>query len=66
MVIQSNMSTKMIVEIWPETEAVFKKYLSPISERALLETVSLDVLTNLLDDLNNSIGSSAVTCIEGG
>jgi hypothetical protein len=28
--------------------------------------VSLDVLTNLLDDLNNSIGSSAVTCIEGG
>jgi hypothetical protein len=66
MVIQSNMSTKMIVEIWPETKAVFKKYLSPISERPLLETVSKDLLTNLLDDLNNSIGSSAVTCIEGG
>jgi hypothetical protein len=66
MVIQSNMSSKMIAGIWPETAAVFKKYHSPISEKTLQEIVSNDVLPNLLADLNKSIGSSTVTCIEGG
>jgi uncharacterized protein YejL (UPF0352 family) len=66
MVIQSKMSTKMIAAIWPETAAIFEKYHSPISERILQEIVSNDVLTNLLADLNNSIGSSSTTCIEGG
>jgi hypothetical protein len=66
LVIQSNMSTKMIIEIWPGTAAIFEKHHSPISERTLQEIVSKDVLTNLLADLNNSIGSSTVTCIKGG
>lgn len=66
MVIQSNMSPKAIAEVWELTATIFKKYNIPLSENALETFIDADILTNLLYDLNNVVGSSATTCIEGG
>ncbi len=66
MVIQSNMSPKAIVEIWGITADIFKKYNIPIINQSLETFVDKQNLTLLLQELNDSIGSSSATCIEGG
>lgn len=66
MVIHSNMSPKAIVEVWEDTEPVFKKYNVPLTERELETTIDVVILPKLLNELNFVVGSSAATCIEGG
>lgn len=66
MVIQSNMSPKAIVEVWENTAVVFKKYHVPITEKTLESLIENDILDTLLKELNNTVGSSTATCIEGG
>ncbi|CAM4051539.1 hypothetical protein [Mesobacillus zeae] len=67
MVIQSNMSPKAIIEVWEITAPIFLKFNVPLTEKSL-ETIieEADTLTNLLTELNTVVGSSSVTCIEGG
>lgn len=66
MVIQPNMSSQAIVSIWSECKKVFAKYRVPLSEKSLEDTVSQDTLNHLLAELNTVIGSTSITCIEGG
>jgi hypothetical protein len=66
MVIQSKMSPKAIVEVWEKTESVFRKYNISLSTKTLDALVTDDVLTSILKDLNDIVGSSSITCIEGG
>ncbi|MBS4171831.1 hypothetical protein [Bacillus sp. FJAT-49736] len=66
MVIQSNMTSKAIREIWEETSEVFQKYNVPIIEKALQELVNDNILHLLITELNKVVGSSNATCIEGG
>jgi hypothetical protein len=66
MVIQSNMSPKAIAEVWELTVTIFEKYNIPLSEIAMEIFIDADIVTNLLFDLNNRVGSSATTCIAGG
>jgi len=56
-----------IVNSWDETKEVFKKYDIPInSNKALKEHLKGEELDLLITDINKTIGSSEVTCIEGG
>jgi hypothetical protein len=66
MVIQANMNAKAIVEIWGSTMDTFIKYNVPISAISLETMVDESVLPALLSELNMVVGSSGVTCIEGG
>jgi hypothetical protein len=66
MVIQSNMSPNAIVDVWEITSNVFEKYKIPKSEEALESLIEETDLGNLLVELNNAVGSSTTTCIEGG
>jgi hypothetical protein len=66
MVIQSNMTSKAIAEVWEETVAVFQKYNVPITNKALQVLVIDNALHVLLTELNNVVGSSTATCAEGG
>ncbi|WP_019153609.1 hypothetical protein [Robertmurraya massiliosenegalensis] len=67
MVIQSNMSPERIINAWGETAVVFKKYILPMHSKQSLETlVGNELLVSLLQELNSVVGSSSVTCIEGG
>jgi hypothetical protein len=67
MVIQQNMPVSGIVAAWLETEVVIRRYGIPAnSNKALQEHVSGEILQNVLNDLNQSIGSSEMTCVEGG
>lgn len=66
MVIQSNMSPKSIVEVWEHTLTVFEKHHVPLSEKTLESLIEADDLSILLIELNEIVGSSAVTCVEGG
>nr|WP_304220252.1 hypothetical protein [Fredinandcohnia onubensis] len=66
MVIQSNMSSIAIVEVWENTMDIFKKYNLPISENTLETMVHKSVIPTLLSELNTVVGSSSSTCIEGG
>ena len=66
MVIQSNMSPKAIVEAWKVTVTIFKKHNVPLTEQAMETFIESDILNNLLLELNNIVGSSNATCIEGG
>jgi hypothetical protein len=66
MVIQSNMTSKAITEVWENTVQVFQKYEVPITKNELKELVSDNSLQVLLTELNNVVGSSNATCIEGG
>ncbi|SEM11468.1 hypothetical protein SAMN05192533_10162 [Mesobacillus persicus] len=66
MVIQSNMSSKAIIEIWGTTIDVFKKFNVPIAGDPLKTLVDDDKLPEILKELNQTIGSSSVTCTEGG
>jgi hypothetical protein len=65
MVIQSNMTSKAITEVWEETVEVFQKYNVPITEKTLQVLVKDNIL-KILTELNNVVGSSNATCIEGG
>jgi hypothetical protein len=66
MVIQSYMTSKAITEVWEETVEVFQKYNVPITNKALQVLVTDNALLVLLTELNNEVGSSTATCIEGG
>lgn len=67
MVIQKNMPVSEIVKVWPETLAVFKKYtISIISNDSLEKVVDESNLTTILNELNQTVGSSEITCVEGG
>ncbi|WP_312471765.1 hypothetical protein [Neobacillus sp.] len=66
MVIQSNMSPKAIVEVWENTVDVFNKYKVPLTEEILETFVEADILGTLLKEINTIVGSSTVTCVEGG
>jgi hypothetical protein len=66
MVIQPNMSSKAITEVWDSTNEVFRKHGVPISEVALETIFDTNTLNTLLSELNHIVGSSTSTCIEGG
>lgn len=66
MVIQPNMSPKAIVEVWGNTATIFKKYKIPLTEKALETLSEVNTLSILLKELNDLVGSSTTTCIEGG
>ena len=66
MVIQSNMSSNAIVEVWADTEEVFNKYNIPFTNLMLETLVETEFLPLLLQELNSFVGSSTATCIEGG
>ncbi|MCH6267687.1 hypothetical protein KHB02_019385 [Bacillus sp. FJAT-50051] len=66
MVIQPNMASKAIAEVWKETVEVFQKYNVPITEKALQVLVTENTIKILLTELNKVVGSSTATCIEGG
>lgn len=67
MVIQRNMSPQAITEIWVETNKVFKEFKVPVTNHSLSSLVKDDIsLQLLLTELNNVIGSTYTTCIEGG
>jgi hypothetical protein len=60
------MSSKAIVEIWENTSVIFIKYHIPIVDQPLDELVESDLMPDLRIELNHLIGSSTITCIEGG
>jgi hypothetical protein len=60
MVIQSNMTSKAITEVWEDTVKV-QKYNVPISSKALKELVTDNSLQVLLAEFNNLVGSSTAT-----
>ncbi|MBT2730923.1 hypothetical protein J7E63_29370 [Bacillus sp. ISL-75] len=66
MVIQANMSPKAIIKFWEETREIFEKYNVPQSEKSLQDLVESHLLTSLLSGLNSAVGSSNLTCVEGG
>jgi hypothetical protein len=66
MVIQSNMSPKAIVEVWGVTANIFKKYNIPLTDQSLDTLLEKQKLLFLIQELNTTVGSSTVTCIEGG
>jgi hypothetical protein len=66
MVIQSNMSPKAIVEVWENTAPILMKFNVPLIDKPLESIIKSEILPNLLIELNNAVGSSATTCIEGG
>lgn len=66
MVIQANMSPKGIIDVWPETKDVFDRHNISISNKALENILEGTVLTTIIEELNSVVGSSAITCTEGG
>ncbi|WP_338452479.1 hypothetical protein R4Z09_11690 [Niallia oryzisoli] len=58
MVIQSNMTSKAITEVWEETVEVFQKYNVPITEKTLQVLVNDNLFQLLLIELNNVVGIS--------
>ncbi|MCL6571656.1 MAG: hypothetical protein K6T88_08215 [Bacillus sp. (in: Bacteria)] len=66
MVIQANMSSEAIVEVWAATADIFTKNTIPIIKQSLETLVEDQQLTLLLKELNAIVGSSSTTCIEGG
>jgi hypothetical protein len=66
MVIQSNMTSRAIVEVWSNTIEIFEKYKVPITPKALNSLVKGEELISLISELNQKVGSSNTTCIDGG
>lgn len=66
MVIQSNMSSKAIVEVWEDTATIFAEFNVPLINNTLESIVESEVLPDLLNKLNAAVGSSTATCVEGG
>jgi len=56
-----------IISAWPSTKDVFVKYgIDTNTNSSLDQIISDNKLESLVDELNNTINSSDVTCIEGG
>lgn len=67
MVVQPNMPVVDIINVWPETKHIVQRYDIPVSStRTLEELLTGNRLTQLLKELNEAIGSSELTCIDGG
>ncbi|NWQ41071.1 hypothetical protein MLOOGBEN_10230 [Bacillus sp. EB106-08-02-XG196] len=66
MVIQSNMSSKAIVEAWESTAPIFVKFNVPLTYKTLESAIESEILPSLLVELNAAVGSSTETCVEGG
>lgn len=66
MVIQSNMSSKAIVEAWENTAPIFVKFNVPLTYKTLESAIESEILPSLLVELNAAVGSSTETCVEGG
>ncbi|EGL81414.1 Domain of unknown function DUF1858 [Caldalkalibacillus thermarum TA2.A1] len=67
MVITKDMPVSGIVNSWPETKEILRRYgISTDSNKALKEHFQNNELESIISDLNNAIGSSNATCIEGG
>lgn len=67
MVIQAYMTVCEVVRTWPETRGVFESYgIDPDSCSAIDEVVDSVTTGLLVRDLNQAVGSSAATCVEGG
>ncbi|RHW43413.1 hypothetical protein D1B31_01770 [Neobacillus notoginsengisoli] len=66
MVIQANMSPDGIVNVWEGTADIFNKYNLPITKQSLEALVKGEDLHSLLKELNDAVGSSTLTCVEGG
>ncbi|WP_282155990.1 hypothetical protein [Cytobacillus gottheilii] len=60
------MSPKAIVEVWENTATVFEEHNVPLSENSLETLFKADTLNSILAKLNEIVGSSTTTCIEGG
>lgn len=60
------MTSKAISEVWQDTLKVFQKFNVPIIDKTLQILVIDDILEIVLTELNNAVGSSYATCIEGG
>jgi hypothetical protein len=65
MIIHSNMSSKAVIEIWGNTLDVFKNYAVPISGNPLNSLVHEETLPQLLEELNQTIGSLVTAPTEG-
>jgi hypothetical protein len=62
-----DMPVSGIAKSWDVTKEVFIKYNIPVSSnRSLKEHLQEGELELLISDLNKTIGSTVVTCIEGG
>jgi hypothetical protein len=67
MVITKEMPISGIVSSWEQSKEVFEKYRIPVdSNKALEDYLDSSQLESIISDLNKVIGSSDVTCIEGG
>lgn len=66
MIIQPNMSPKAIVEVWEDTLTIFQNHNIPLTEKSLETFIEADTLNVLLIELNDIVGSSTATCVEGG
>lgn len=67
MMIQENMASRAIVDVWPETESVFNRYHITLSSQPLNRlSKTQEHLTQLVQELNHQIGSSDATCTDGG
>ncbi|UCZ53545.1 hypothetical protein LGQ02_01740 [Bacillus shivajii] len=67
MVITKDMPVSGIANSWPETIVVFEKYkIAPKTNQALKAFEKGEELKQLIKEINAAIGSSEVTCVEGG
>lgn len=67
MVITQEMPVSGIVNSWDQSREVFDKYGIPVdSNKTLKEHLQGDQLKSIIPELNQIIGSSGATCIEGG
>ncbi|ADH98318.1 hypothetical protein Bsel_3008 [[Bacillus] selenitireducens MLS10] len=67
MVITALMPVSGIVASWPETKPVILHFGIPHeSNKALQEHTSGEDLAQLISELNEVIGSSNITCVNGG
>ena len=66
MVIQANMSPKVIVEVWEVTEDIFNKHKIPLTRQTIETLVEEEQVNSLLEKLNAAVGCSSETCIKGG
>ncbi len=67
MVITKDMPVSGIVSNWSETKEVFNKYAIPVdSNKSIKEFLTNEKLDLIITELNQFVGSSSVTCVEGG
>jgi hypothetical protein len=60
------MTSKAIIEVWEDKVVVFQKYNVLITAKTLQVLVNDNILQLISTELNNVVGSSNATCIEGG